>query len=340
MTTTVDAIVVGLGPGGESAATQLANAGLSVVGVDRRLVGGECPYFGCVPSKMMIRAANALAEAHRVDGLAGSTSVAPDWSPVARRISEEATDDWDDTVAVERLVEAGVRFVRGHGRLTAPGVVDVDGESFEASRAIILNTGTEPGVPPIPGLADVPFWTNRDAVRLTELPDSLIVIGGGSIGAELAQVFARFGVQVTVVEVADRLLALEEPESGALLAEVFAREAIQVLTGASIDRVTYADGRFTLAMGDTSVSADQLLVAAGRRNNLADIGLEHIGARPVHAGDRDRRAAARGSSGCGRSATSPARGRSPTCRCTRRPSRCVRCSGGAARGPTTGQCPG
>src|SRR5690348_9182025 len=112
-TNSCDVVVVGLGPGGEATATALAKAGLSVVGVDERLVGGECPYFGCVPSKMMIRAADALAEARRVDGLAGTASVQPDWTPVHARIRDEATDDWDDRVAVDRLEGAGVRFVRG-----------------------------------------------------------------------------------------------------------------------------------------------------------------------------------------------------------------------------------
>jgi pyruvate/2-oxoglutarate dehydrogenase complex dihydrolipoamide dehydrogenase (E3) component len=166
----VDVVVLGLGPGGESVATKLAEAGLRVVGVDRRLVGGECPYYGCVPSKMMIRAADALAEARRVTNLGGSVEVRADWEPVATRIRDEATGDWDDTVAVERLEKAGVTFVRGHGRLTGVGEVEVAGKKYAAARGVVLNTGTEPGVPPVDGLADTPYWTNRDAVRVTELP--------------------------------------------------------------------------------------------------------------------------------------------------------------------------
>src|SRR4051794_28616185 len=140
--TSVDLVVLGLGPGGEHLATEAAKAGLSVVGVDERLVGGECPYYGCIPSKMVIRAANTLAETRRVGTLAGTAEAAPDWSAVATRIRDEATDDWDDTVAVERLEKAGVRFVRGHGRLAGPGVVEVDGDRFTASRGVVLNTGT------------------------------------------------------------------------------------------------------------------------------------------------------------------------------------------------------
>jgi pyruvate/2-oxoglutarate dehydrogenase complex dihydrolipoamide dehydrogenase (E3) component len=296
MSTDVDVVVVGLGPGGESVATQLAEAGLQVVGVDRRLVGGECPYFGCIPSKMMIRAGNALAEARRVPALAGAAAVTPDWAPVARRISDEATDNWDDTVAVQRLQQAGVTFVRGTGRLAGVATIEVEGtagaETFVARRGVLLNTGTEPGVPPVPGLTEVPFWTNRDAMRLTELPASLIVLGGGAIGVELAQMFARFGVRVSVVEVAERLLAIEEPESGALLADVFGREGIQVLTGAKISSVGYADGTFTLVLPEQSLTAERLLVAAGRRPNLSDIGLDSVGldpsARSIEIDDRMR----------------------------------------------------
>lgn len=285
MTLNCDVVVLGLGPGGESIASELAKAGLSVVGVDRRLVGGECPYFGCVPSKMMIRAADALAEAGRISGLAGAAQVRPDWTPVADRIRAEATDDWDDTVAVERLQKAGAGFVRGTGRLSGVGRVAVDGpngvEEYVAGRGVVLNTGTEPGVPPIEGLADTPYWTNRDIVKLTDLPASLIVIGGGAIGVELAQAMARFGVQVTVLEVADRLLAPEEPEASRLIEEVLAREGIQVITGARIASVSYADGSFSADLGTGTVTADRLLVAAGRRNNLGDIGLETVGLDPT-----------------------------------------------------------
>jgi pyruvate/2-oxoglutarate dehydrogenase complex dihydrolipoamide dehydrogenase (E3) component len=145
---------------------------------------------------------------------------------------------------------------------------------------IFINPGTAPSAPPIPGLADTPYWTNRDAVRLTELPSSVVVIGGGAIGCELAQVMALFGVQVTVVEVADRLIALEEPEASGALETAFAESGIQVLTGASVGSVSYAEGRFTLDLGDQDLTADKLLVAAGRRNNLHGIGLENVGLDP------------------------------------------------------------
>ncbi|WP_183096292.1 FAD-dependent oxidoreductase, partial [Nocardioides stalactiti] len=146
MSESIDVAVIGLGPGGEHVAAQLAKAGLTVLGVEKHLVGGECPYYGCIPSKMMIRAADALAEARRVPDLGGTVEVTPDWGPVARRISDEATDAWNDQVAVDRLVDNGGRFARGHGRLAGPGKVVVetaDGlEEYDVARAVVLNVGT------------------------------------------------------------------------------------------------------------------------------------------------------------------------------------------------------
>jgi pyruvate/2-oxoglutarate dehydrogenase complex dihydrolipoamide dehydrogenase (E3) component len=276
----VDVVVLGLGPGGEAAATRLAQAGLEVVGIDRRLVGGECPYYGCIPSKMAIRAANLLAEGRRIPGRAGRSEVYADWEPVATRIRDEATTDWDDTAAVERLEKAGVTFVRGHGRLTAEATVEVDGRSFHARRGVVLNTGTEPAAPSVPGLADSPFWTNREALRADTLPASLIVIGGGAIGAELAQAFARFGVAVTIVEAAERILAADEPEASAAVAEAFDRDGIAIHTAARVEKVDHAEGRFTVRTDTATLEAERLLVATGRRPNLADVGLDAVGLDP------------------------------------------------------------
>src|SRR6202167_1155064 len=166
-----------MGPGGEEVAGRLGRAGLDVVGIEGRLLGGECPYWGCVPSKMMIRATNLLTEGRRIPGMAGTSTITADWAPVARRIRDEATDNWDDKVAVDRFEDKGGRFVRGWGHLDGP---------------------------------------------------SRVVLGGGAIGVELGQVFARFGASVSIVEGADRLLPPEEPEAGRLIDEIFGREGIDV----------------------------------------------------------------------------------------------------------------
>jgi pyruvate/2-oxoglutarate dehydrogenase complex dihydrolipoamide dehydrogenase (E3) component len=278
VTESADVVVLGLGPGGEDVAERLAEAGLDVVGVEGRLVGGECPYWGCVPSKMMIRAANLLTEGRRIVGMAGRSTVTADWAPVATRIRAEATDDWDDRVAVERLEAKGGRFVRGWGRLDGPGRVVVGDRVFEAGRGVVINTGTKAFVPPIPGLAGTPYWTNREAIETEEVPASLVVLGGGAIGAELGQVFARFGATVSIVEGADRLLPPEEPEAGALIAEVFRREGVVVHTSAHATGVSHEHGGFEVELdAGTSVSGDRLLVATGRHVDLAAIGAASIG---------------------------------------------------------------
>jgi pyruvate/2-oxoglutarate dehydrogenase complex dihydrolipoamide dehydrogenase (E3) component len=272
-----DVVVLGLGPGGEHVAIKLARAGLDVIGVEDRLVGGECPYYGCVPSKMMIAAAHVVAAVRKVPEFGGKATVEPDWSEVARRVRDEATDDWDDTVAVKRLEDSGARFHRGRGVLDGPGRVRVGGTTYVARKGVVLNTGTRPAAPPIEGLEGTPYWTNRDAVTVTDLPASMVVLGGGPIGCEFAQVFARFGVDVTVVEVADRLVAIEEPEAAEVLTKAFTDEGITVLAGATVDSVGYDDDGFTLQVDGKPVRAEKLLVAAGRRANLDFIGLDTVG---------------------------------------------------------------
>jgi pyruvate/2-oxoglutarate dehydrogenase complex dihydrolipoamide dehydrogenase (E3) component len=280
--TEVDVVVIGLGPGGEYAAQKLAEAGLRVIGVDKGLVGGECPFYGCIPSKMMIRAADALAEARRVVTLAGEAEVTPDWRLVAERIDKQATNHWDDASHVERLAEAGVEIIRGTGRLDGPGrvlVAGTDGSTHElvATRGVVLNAGTVPATLPIDGLEGTPYWTNREVVKVAELPESMVVIGGGPIGCELTQAFARFGVRVTLLEVADRILGPEEPESSEVLHGVLTAEGVDVRAGVRIEKVAH-DGAFHVTLsGGEVVSADRLLVAAGRRTQLHGIGLETVG---------------------------------------------------------------
>ena len=282
MTERVDLVVIGMGPGGEEVAERCAEASLSVVGVETQLVGGECAYWGCIPSKMMIRAGDALAEARRVPLLAGECTVTPDWAPVARRIREEATDNWDDRVAVDRFEKLGGRFVRGAGRLDGVSRVVVGDTVLEASRGVVVATGMVPVVPPVPGLAGTPFWTNREAIAAEQAPGSMVVLGGGSVGLELAQVFARFGTRVTVVEAADRLLALEEPETSAIIDDVFRHEGISVRTGSSAVSVTHDGNSFTVELSaGERVSGERLLVATGRRADLTPLGLDTVGLDPT-----------------------------------------------------------
>ncbi len=277
----VDVVVVGMGPGGEEVAGKLAEAGLTVVGIEADLLGGECPYWGCIPSKMMIRAADLLAEARRIPGIAGTSSIRSDWTPVATRIRDEATDNWHDTVAVERFEKKGGKFVRGFGHFVASDIVAVGDQQFQASKAIVISTGSSPAIPPIPGLEDSPFWTNHQAIEATELPNSIIVLGGGAIGAELTQVYARFGAMVTIVEAAARLLPLEEPEAGEVLERVFHNEEINVITGTSAIRIEHGDDEFQVHLADGQiVKGERLLVATGRRVDLKAIGADVIGIDP------------------------------------------------------------
>ncbi|GGV72665.1 pyridine nucleotide-disulfide oxidoreductase [Streptomyces longisporoflavus] len=279
----VDVVVVGLGPGGEHIAGTLAEAGLDVVGIEAELVGGECPYWGCVPSKMMIRAGNLLAEAARVPALAGEAAVAPDWGKVSGRVRGEATDDWNDRVAADRLTAKGGRLVRGRARLSGTRRVSVGDQTFEARRGVVLATGTRPRVPPVPGLARTPYWTNRDAMAAKELPASMIVLGGGAIGVELAQVFARFGCRVTVVEGQDRLLSREEPEAGELATRALRADGVSVRTAARAAQVGHDGTAFTVRLeeGGEPLRAERLLVATGRYADLAALGVDTVALDPA-----------------------------------------------------------
>jgi pyruvate/2-oxoglutarate dehydrogenase complex dihydrolipoamide dehydrogenase (E3) component len=276
----VDVIVLGMGVGGEETAGRLAAAGLNVIGVDNTLVGGECPYWGCIPTKMMVRAAGALEEARRIPGLAGTSTVTPDWTPVAKRIRDEATDDWNDKVAVDRFEGKGGRFVRGTGEIVGAGTVRVGPRTYAATRALVIATGTRAVVPPVEGLADTPYWTNREAVEAAALPESLLVLGGGAIGCEFAQVFARFGVPVTIIEGSPRVLAMEEPESSEVASKALRADGVKILTGVRAAQVSHDDAEFSVRLSDGSaVTGEKLLVATGRAAKLE--GVRHLGLEPA-----------------------------------------------------------
>ena len=286
-----DVVVIGMGPGAEYLAEELAKAGVPVAGVEDRLVGGECPYWGCVPSKMMLRAANLLAEGRRIAGMAGTAVISPSWAPVAKRIRDEATDNWDDRVAADRFTDLGGTLLRGHARITAPGEVSVGDDVLLARRAIVIGTGTTPAIPPIDGLAQTPYWTNHEAIETESVPPSLLILGGGAVGAELGQVFARFGSAVTVIEGMQRLLPLEEPEAGDLVQKVFRSEDITVSTGTSAESVRHDGSQFSVALeSGRQFRGERLLVATGRKTDLAALGVGAIGldeaARFIEVDDR------------------------------------------------------
>ena len=273
---TVDVIVLGMGVAGETVAGTVAEAGRHVVGIDERLVGGECAYFGCIPTKIIVRGANLLAEVRRARVTADRFEVRSDWERAHERV-RSATADWDDTIAVRRFEDKGGRFVRGVGRFTAPDIVEVNGDSFRATRGVVIASGTSPAVPDIPGIEDVPFWTNRDAVATESLPESIAVLGAGSVGVEFAQAWRRFGTSVTLIEKGDRPLAHEEPEASALIAEVLRSEGIDLRTGTTIEHVRGDDDHAVLRTSDGEIRAQQLMVAAGRSTNLAELAVARAG---------------------------------------------------------------
>nr|BFE66700.1 NAD(P)/FAD-dependent oxidoreductase [Actinoplanes digitatis] len=206
----------------------------------------------------------------------------PDWAPVARRIRDEATDTWDDKVAVDRFTAKGGHFVRGRAAIVGPGRVRVNDQEWTASRGIVIATGTTAVIPPIDGLASTPYWTNREAVEAETLPATLLVLGGGAIGLELSHVMARFGVQVTVIEGSARVLSMEEPESSATATAALAADGVKILTGVRAQRVSHSGASFTVVLSDGStVTGERLLVATGRAARLDGLGLDTIGLDPA-----------------------------------------------------------
>jgi len=240
--------------------------------VESRLVGGECSYFACMPTKTMLRATELASSLERAPGLQPERPDADGvWS-----WRDWMTSDWDDSGQLHYLEEWRCRLVRGEGRVARPGVVEVDGHELPYDR-LVLATGSRPAIPPIDGLDSVEYWTNREATRTHKVPQSLVVMGGGPVGAELAQFFSRMGSQVTVVERGEHLLGRVHPDAGELLAELFREEGIDVRTGVGIERAE-PGVRLHLSDGST-LETERLLVATGRRPNVERLGLDELGLR-------------------------------------------------------------
>ncbi|MCW2921531.1 MAG: hypothetical protein JWL76_1405 [Thermoleophilia bacterium] len=284
-----DVIVIGGGPGGEAAAAACARAGATVAMVERDLVGGECPYWGCMPSKALLRPGQAVAEAQRLPGAAEMLTGAFDVdAALARR--DEVVRHLDDTSHADRITKHDIEIVRGHGRLDGDRTVlveFVDGttRTIVATKSVILAPGSRAAMPPIPGLTESEPWTNREATLVKTMPHSLAIIGGGVIAVELAQAFASFGSEVTIIESAGRLLLREEPEAAKLVTDALRRVGVTVRCGSTTTSVERGDDgvRLRFEEGD-DVVAEELLVATGRAVNVEELGLETIGVSPGRGG--------------------------------------------------------
>ncbi len=272
-----DVVVLGAGAAGEVTAGRLGENGLSVAIVECALVGGDCSYYACMPSKALLRPVELANEVRRVPGL----NVSPIDSAAVLRRRDEVIHNRDDSSQLPWLEERGVTLVRGRGRIAGRLIVDVDGqESLVARRAVVVATGSSALIPDIPGLREVRPWTSREATTANAVPPRLAILGGGVVGVEMAQAWGSLGAQVTLIHRGDRLIDREEPFASTQVLEALRALGADVRLGTSARRVSRA-GPYALALDDgTTVEAEELLVAVGRVPGTAGIGLEQIGIAP------------------------------------------------------------
>jgi pyruvate/2-oxoglutarate dehydrogenase complex dihydrolipoamide dehydrogenase (E3) component len=278
---TFDVVVLGAGPAGEVAAGRLADGGLSVAIVEDRLVGGECSYWACMPSKALLRPYEALAEARRVPGAAEAITGSLDVQAVLDR-RDEIIHGLDDSAQLPWLEDRGIALVRGSGVLEGERRVRVGDELLEATRAVILATGSLPAMPPIEGLDAIDgAWTNREATTAKAIPDRLVVMGGGVVGVEMSQAFQTLGSQVTLIEGASKVLPKEEVFACEELSEALGGLGVDIRLGRKATRVEQRGAAVVVTTDDgATAEGDTLLVALGRRPQTEGIGLEAFGVEP------------------------------------------------------------
>ncbi len=277
--TTYDVIVLGAGSTGENVADYAQRGGLTAVLVESELVGGECSYWACMPSKALLRPVEARSDAQAVAGSREAVTGELDVEAVfARR--DSFTSSWRDDGQASWVDGAGMALARGQGRLTGVRTVEVDGVTLTARHAVVVCTGSTAALPPIEGLADSRPWTAREATSASAVPVRLAVMGGGVVGVEMATAWRALGAQVTVIERSDRVLANYEPEVGTRVTKILRDSGVEVRVGVSVTKVA-RDGQVVATLDDGStVEADELLVAVGRKAATADLGLSSVGLEP------------------------------------------------------------
>jgi dihydrolipoamide dehydrogenase len=281
-TSEFDVVVVGAGPAGEVCAGRLSAAGLAVALVERELIGGECSFYACMPSKALLRPAQALAEARRVPGAAEAADGDLDVDAALRR-RDEVVHDLSDDAQLPWIERRSIELVRGHGVIVGEREIRVGDELLRARKAVVLAPGTTAAIPPIPGLCESRPWTNREATTAKVIPGSLLVLGGGVVGVEMAMAYASLGAKVILVEALPRLIANEEEFASGQVEDALKELGVEVIVGTKVTAVRREDGSgpVTLELEDArSCTGDELLVAIGRHPHTDALGLETLGLEP------------------------------------------------------------